>query len=83
MRVHRLEKAAEVSVATITTRDGRVVRLSERETLIAELLVDLRADLARVDVGSIQFHVEHTAVRAKVELCRTARQMERRSAAAR
>ena len=43
--------------ATITTRDGRTVQLSGREAVIAELLVELRGDLARVEYGSIEFHV--------------------------
>jgi len=71
----------ETVSATITTRDGRTVKLTEREAVIAELLLDLRAELARVDVGSIQFHLEHSRIRAKVETWRTQRQMEMRAGA--
>lgn len=72
-----------MSTPRVTTRDGRVLTLSDREAVIIELLLDLRSDLARVEVGSIQFHVEHSRVRAKVETWRTERQMEMRAAASR
>lgn len=59
-RVYRVEArcagaGSGLTVATITTRDGRVVRLHGRAARIAEKLAELQADIERYPVGSLRF----------------------------
>lgn len=65
--------------ATLTTSDGRSVQLTEREEVIAELLLDLRADFARIEFGSLEFHVVGQQVTGRVIKSKKGRSVQMRA----
>ena len=64
---------------SITTRDGRIVALTEREAVIAELLLELRAELSAVHFGNLQFDLAGPHVTAHVTTSRKGRPVQMRA----
>lgn len=62
--------------ATITTQDGRTVRLTGLAAVIAELLVEQQAGLRQLDLGSLEFHVQRGRVQARLVVCQAPRVVE-------
>lgn len=61
---------------TITTQDGRTVRLTGLAAVIAELLVEQQAGLRQLDLGSLEFHVQRGRVQARLIVCQAPRVVE-------